>query len=132
MTPLKKGDYVLATKYSDGDPWDGYAIGFYDAALDHFGEARHLVVDGDGKQYRRGGFRRCERISPELGNWLIANAITFEGLSRIKPLNMWRYRQKRLRLECEAQAGDPLVQPYREQIMREALARLLVREDQAL
>jgi len=27
---IKKGDYVLATKYSDGDPKDHFAVGFFD------------------------------------------------------------------------------------------------------
>lgn len=28
MSKLQKGDYVLATKYSDGDPYDGYGVGY--------------------------------------------------------------------------------------------------------
>jgi len=27
---MKHGDYVLATKYRDGDPQDHWAVGFYD------------------------------------------------------------------------------------------------------
>ena len=52
--PLKKGDYVLATKFSDGNPADNWCVGFYDRK-ETFGstnhpDVRHFVVDGDGKQ----------------------------------------------------------------------------------
>ena len=69
---FQKGDYVLATKYRDGDTGDQYAVGFYDHEYDHFGQTRFMVVNGDGKQYRGNGFRRCERITEDEGRWLIA------------------------------------------------------------
>jgi hypothetical protein len=79
---MDKGDYVLATKYDDGDPGDGYAVGFYDRQLDKVGgSTRHLVVDGDGKQFRGNGFRRVEPITDAEGRWLI------ERFSQFAP--MW-------------------------------------------
>ena len=104
---LVKGDYVLATKYRDGDPLDGYAVGFYNGSYDHFGSLRHLVVDGAGKQFRANGFRRAERISTELGAWIVKNRPTIEALTQIEPLNMWRYRRASARAELEAAADDP-------------------------
>jgi hypothetical protein len=80
---MNRGDYVLATKYHDGDPGDGYAVGFYDRPLDCVGGVtRHLVVDGDGKQFRANGFRRVEKISDAEGRWLI------ERFPEFKPLEM--------------------------------------------
>ena len=66
-------DYVLATKYRDGDAQDAWAIGFYSGAYDHFGTTRHLVVDSEGNQFRANGFRRVGKISKERGAWLVAN-----------------------------------------------------------
>lgn len=76
---IKKGTYVLATKYSDGDPNDQWCIGFYD----RFENNRHYVVDSDGKQFRMNGFRRCAKIKKERGEWLLQNkeGIQFSGKS---------------------------------------------------
>ena len=65
---MKKGDYVLATKYSDGDPGDQWCVGFYDR-LD-YGD-RHFIVNNDGKQFRANGFRRVQKIRDAEGHWLI-------------------------------------------------------------
>lgn len=67
---VKKGDYVLATKYDDGDSGDGWCVGFVDGlvAVDRF-----LVVDNEGKQFRRNGFRRCQKISTKRGEFIINN-----------------------------------------------------------
>lgn len=72
-----KGDYVLATKYHDGDTGDQYAIGFYDHEMDYT-PPRHHIVDSDGKQFRNNGFRRVEKITDAEGRWMIANG--FENL----------------------------------------------------
>lgn len=65
------GDYVLATKYEDGDPGDHFAVGYLKEIIDHYGQRRYIVVDNDGNRYRYNGFRRCEKITDELGRWLI-------------------------------------------------------------
>jgi hypothetical protein len=78
---MQHGDYVLATKYDDGDPGDGYAVGFYDRQLDYVsGVTRHLVVDGEGKQFRGNGFRRVELIHETEGRWLIQHFPEFKPL----------------------------------------------------
>jgi hypothetical protein len=68
---IRKGDYVLATKYSDGDPQDHFVIGFYDGPMDRYAPPRYNVVDASGKPFRGNGFSRVAKISPERGQWLI-------------------------------------------------------------
>lgn len=59
---LVKGNYVLATKWGDGDPQDEFCIGFFDryerpTSL----SGRYFVLDDKGSQFRANGFRRCEK-----------------------------------------------------------------------
>jgi hypothetical protein len=71
---VEKGDYVLATKYSDGDPNDHWYLGIYDREAG----GRHFVIDGEGNQARGNGFRRVKKISEYRGAWLLANAKQIE------------------------------------------------------
>lgn len=64
---LCKGDYVLATKWLDGDPCDHFVVGYFKEMLDD----RFLVEDGNGNLFRANGFRRCERISERVGRVLV-------------------------------------------------------------
>jgi len=73
---MNVGDYVLATKYSDGDPGDHWCVGFYDGLK--YGD-RHFVIDNDGKQFRANGFRRVENISDAEGRWLIEHMAEIEA-----------------------------------------------------
>lgn len=70
------GDYVLATKYVDGDPGDGWALGFYAGKmLEHkYLPPRHNVVDGNGKSIRGNCFRQAARIRKDVGRWLLTMA----------------------------------------------------------
>lgn len=80
------GDYVLATKYSDGDPGDPWGVGYYDG----FRNGRHYVLDGYGVQIRAGGFRRVGKISPEIGEWLLMNAHSLENTTPAPAIfNLW-------------------------------------------
>lgn len=63
---MKRGDYVLATKYSDGDPGDHFVVGFYDGKE----RDRYHVVDAEWMRFRANGFRRCEPITQQEGEWL--------------------------------------------------------------
>jgi hypothetical protein len=63
------GDYVLATKYGDGDPGDHFAVGYY-AGRTPLND-RHLVVHGEGIPFRANGFRRVKKISAGRGSWLV-------------------------------------------------------------
>jgi uncharacterized protein YegL len=78
MNP-KQGDYVLATKYGDGDPKDHWAVGFYS----HFDQARerHFIMDSKGRQFRANGFRRVKKISSLRGQFILDHADLI-GVSR--------------------------------------------------
>lgn len=82
---MKNGDYVLATKYSDGDPKDPFAIGFFDGMLGD----RYLVVDNNDKQFRASGFRRIDKISKYVGEILIRNI----GLIENGDASVWFWRR---------------------------------------
>jgi len=79
------GEYVLATKYSDGDPGDPWALGFYAGVTER---GRHLVKDSNGDQIRAGGFRRVGRIEQEVGTWLWNNRVALES-SPPGTVNLW-------------------------------------------
>ena len=85
MGAVKIGDYVLATKYIDGDPCDQWCIGF---VSEHWpNKKRWLVRDSEGNNFRHNGFRRAETITAEAG----------EGILRLmqagaQPDSMWRLR----------------------------------------
>lgn len=81
-TDLQKGDYVVATKYEDGDPGDAWVVGFFDSMLPKLGGDRYMVVDSEGKQYRGNGFRRCEKITHEQGVWMLAHQREIEASMR--------------------------------------------------
>lgn len=68
---LAPGDYVLATKYCDGDPGDQWSIGFFTGMLPKESGDRYMVADAEGKQFRGNGFRRAKKISNERGRWLL-------------------------------------------------------------
>lgn len=68
---LKPGDYVLATKYSDGDPQDHWFVGFFVGMLPKVDGDRYEVAWGDGKLARGNGFRRAEKITAKRGQWLL-------------------------------------------------------------
>jgi hypothetical protein len=86
-----EGDYVLATKYSDGDPRDQWAVGFYDE-FDAKGTGRHYIVDSEGKQMRVNGFRRVERISAAFGAYILSDVqdIEWSEKSLWEHLEEWR------------------------------------------
>lgn len=79
---LELGDYVLATKYSDGDPGDHFCVGFYSGSLDHCGEPRYMVVDSNGQNFRGNGFRRIKKISKARGEFIVRHLKLIESSSR--------------------------------------------------
>ena len=78
---LNKGDYVVATKYSDGDPKDQFCIGFFDSMTQH-ANSRYIVVDGEGRRFRNNGFRRARRIRQSVGKKLVDNLKMIEESDR--------------------------------------------------
>lgn len=83
------GDYVLATKYSDGDPGDNWALGFYAGRMIEYTPPRHAVVDSQGRSLRNNGFRKVARIRKDVGRWLIT--VAADQLERSPPgtVNLW-------------------------------------------
>ena len=75
---MKVGDYVLATKWSDGDPGDQWCVGFY---FGYIGD-RQLVVDSAGKLFRRNGFRRVKKISQARGEFILAHTDLIQRAGR--------------------------------------------------
>ncbi len=74
------GDYVLATKYVDGDPGDQFCVGFFYGWNNTSGEIRYFVIDEHGNQFRRNGFRRVAKIGMERGNWIVRNISFIEKM----------------------------------------------------
>lgn len=64
---MRIGEYVLATKFSDGDPQDQWCVGFYNRKL----MERNLVIDNAGKNFRANGFRKIMRITQAEGKYLV-------------------------------------------------------------
>jgi hypothetical protein len=62
------GDYVLATKYSDGDPCDHFYVGFVSEYTWH---DRYMIVDNEGNNQRGNGFRRVEKLTDDEGRRLV-------------------------------------------------------------
>jgi len=98
MKKLHKGDYVLATKYQDGDPKDHFCVGFFNGMLiDNKGKEteRYMVIDGAGANFRGNGFRRCEKIRGDVGELLVIGLeLIQQGCASVW---YWRYHPKRLK-----------------------------------
>lgn len=80
---IKKGDYVLATKWQDGHSQDHWFVGLF---VEKEGD-RFIVSDIEGNCARASGFRRCQKIHPAVGKYLVDNS---QKLSAIR-LNLWEY-----------------------------------------
>lgn len=89
-TDVRLGDYVLATKYNDGDAQDHWCVGFY-AGLTNpkYDPPRYDVVDNEGKNFRGNGFRRIEKITFERGAWMLKHAKEIE----LSGISVRRYRK---------------------------------------
>lgn len=93
---LVLGDYVLATKYSDGDPHDHWVVGFYAGPLDADAlpgcPIRHNVIDALGKQFRGNGFRRVKKISAARGQWMLDHSQDIE----LSGFSVWHFARCRM------------------------------------
>ena len=70
---IKINDYVLATKYSDGDSQDHWAIGFYAGQIEGYDPPRYDIKDINGESFRYNGFRKVKKISVSEGNHILNN-----------------------------------------------------------
>lgn len=101
MTPARRpeeepkiGDYVLATKYGDGDPQDHWCVGYYAGiTAPHYDPPRYDVVDGEGNQFRGNGFRRIKKIKPERGAELLLHAREIE----LSGMSVWHFARRGFR-----------------------------------
>jgi len=95
--PIAIGDYVLATKYNDGDPKDGWAIGWVGSITNHFNSIRYIIVDATGTVIgRANGFRRAKRISWEKGAWIVNHATAIEKWYSYSMWTMYRTSMENL------------------------------------
>lgn len=90
--PPSLGDYVLATRWSDGNPGDPWAIGFYHGRTN---KGHHLVIDTDGTNFRPGGFDRVDKITEEVGRLIVENAGLIEKANQ--SVWFWRWHPDQLR-----------------------------------
>ena len=79
MKEVKEGDYVIATKWSDGDPQDQWCVGFYNGRLKKVSGDRYDVVDGRGNLFRGNGFRRIKKISRQRGGFILSKKDKIEN-----------------------------------------------------
>lgn len=109
MMNYEKGDYVLATKYNDGDPRDHFCVGFYDCAIKYPGSVRYHIAEGNGKRFRHNGFRRIEKISREVGQYILDNLDRIE----ISDRSVWwwlnRAKLKNMEIDDRAVAHEALI-----------------------
>lgn len=94
---IEKGDYVLATKYGDGNPGDHFCVGFFSHML---AEDRFIVVDDKGVPFRANGFRRVEKISAECGAFIVNNLRTIEYSGR----SVWGFKRNWKKLDAAIRA----------------------------
>jgi len=85
------GDYVLATKYDDGDPCDHFCVGFVSGYTRHH---RYMIVDNEGNNQRSNGFRRVGKLTSDEGRQLVELMPTIEG--ERGPSVWWHLSQIRL------------------------------------
>ena len=78
LEAIEIGDYVAATKWSDGDGGDPWGVGFYAGSKG----PQHFVIDSTGKRIYRSGYRRVKKISPEIGSWLLEHRDEIEDSGR--------------------------------------------------
>jgi hypothetical protein len=75
MTRIADGEYILATRFSDGQPMDPWAFGFLRRSECFYG-----VVDNAGNLI--GYFKRAQRITKEFGDFLSNNIQMIETSNR--------------------------------------------------
>lgn len=69
MKQLQKGDYVVATKYKDGDPRDAFCVGFFESMLFE----RFIIINDNGEKFRANGFRRAKKVRADVGAKIVSN-----------------------------------------------------------
>lgn len=68
---IKVGDYVLASRWSDGKLGEPWAVGFIEEIVEAHGKPRYYVGYGNGELISMAPYRRAERIKPFVGSELL-------------------------------------------------------------
>lgn len=98
LVRLQAGDYVLATKYHDGDPRDNFCVGrLQRIEIDPLSKPRYFVIGNDGQQFRANGFRRAKKIGLERGTWLVEHFAAIEQSDR----SVWWWARRSMRTNVE-------------------------------
>lgn len=87
IVKLNKGDYVLATKYKDGDPKDHFCVGFFESMTWH---NRYNIINSNGEFFRGNGFRRAQKITQEVGKMIVDNIQVIEQSN----VSVWDWLEK--------------------------------------
>lgn len=99
---MKSGDYVLATKYNDGDPQDQWCVGFWAGHTPHK-PRRHVVVDNLGAPFRGNGFRSASKITMTQGAYIMEHKSDIEQSDR----SIWSWLEIAKQAErIDQQKGD--------------------------
>lgn len=94
MSKIEVGDYVLATKYLDGDPCDRFYVGFVKEILIQYNPVRYDVADNAWQSARGNGFRKAVKITKEEGHFIVNVLIPEIGDKAGKSV-WWHLRQLR-------------------------------------
>ena len=92
---MKIGTYILATKYSDGDAHDHWAVGFLKGEFKVGSNIRYDVVDKDGNLFRHNGFRRIQKITAKEGEWIIKQGDAMKLADSVWHCLRWYRRQQK-------------------------------------
>lgn len=101
---LEPGDYVLATKYEDGDAGDHWVVGFFGGEMERYRDnhgTRYDILDEHGRSQRGNGFRRVRGISFEAGDFICRN----KGWIRHSGLSLWHFERNAMRLMAADKTG---------------------------
>lgn len=63
----KIDEYVLITKYSDHDPCDPWALGFFSRKDEWKGKTTYYVKDANGKESKYPKYKHCFRLTFDEG-----------------------------------------------------------------
>ena len=88
MSRISDGEYVLATKYTDGDPGDHWAVGFLRRRMTEYNPLHFDIVDNNGIPFRGNGFRRIQRVTQRVGKCIVDNTDEIEG----SPHSLWWWK----------------------------------------
>ena len=72
------GDYVIATRWSDGSPNDPFCVGFL-VEIANNNPPKYIVEYGTDILPKSGKFRKVQRISPKTGQLIVNNIHTIEN-----------------------------------------------------